>query len=44
VDAHIGENRRISVDTLAAMLNISVGSAHGIIQETLKYRCVPGGC
>jgi transposase len=44
VDALIGDNRRISVDTVAAMLNISVGSAHGIIRETPKHRCVPGGC
>jgi hypothetical protein len=44
MDALIGENRQISVYTLATTLNISVGSAHGIIHETLKYRCVPGGC
>jgi transposase len=41
VDALIGE---ISVDTVATLLNISVGSARDIIHETLKYRCVPGGC
>jgi uncharacterized protein YdeI (YjbR/CyaY-like superfamily) len=44
VDAFIGENIRISVDTVAPMLNISIGSAQGIIYGTLKYRCVPGGC
>jgi hypothetical protein len=44
VDALIGEYRRISVDTVATMLNISDGSAHGIIYETLKCRCVPDGC
>jgi hypothetical protein len=33
VDALIGENRQISVDTLAAVLNISVGSAHGIVMR-----------
>jgi hypothetical protein len=44
VDALIGENRRISVDTVATMLTISIGSAHGIIHETPKCRCVPGGC
>jgi hypothetical protein len=43
-DALIGEKRRISVNTVVTMLNISVGSAHGIIQDNLKYRCVPGGC
>jgi hypothetical protein len=44
VDALIGENRRISVHTVASMLNFRDGSAHGIIHETLKYRCVAGGC
>jgi hypothetical protein len=44
VDALTGENRRISVDIVATMLNISVGSAHDIIRENLKYRCVPSGC
>jgi hypothetical protein len=39
----IGQNRLISVDNAATMLNISIGSAHGIIHETLKYCCVPGG-
>jgi hypothetical protein len=37
IDALIGENRRISGDTVVTMLNISIGSAHGIIYETLKY-------
>jgi hypothetical protein len=36
VDALIGENRRISVNTVATILNTSVGSAHGIIHENLK--------
>jgi hypothetical protein len=44
VDTLIGENRWISVDTVATVLNISVGSAHGIIHETVKHHCVPGGC
>jgi hypothetical protein len=44
VDELIGENRRLSVDTVAPVLNISTGSAHGIIHERLKYRCIPGGC
>jgi hypothetical protein len=44
VDALIGENRQISVDTAAIMLNFRVGSAHGIIHETLKYCCILGGC
>jgi hypothetical protein len=44
VDALIGENRLISVGTVATMLNISVGYAHSFIHETLKYRCVRGGC
>jgi hypothetical protein len=43
VDALIVENRRISVDTVAIFFNISVGSAHGIIHETVKYRCVQVG-
>jgi hypothetical protein len=42
--ALIGENRWISVNTVATMWNISIGSAHGFVHETLKYRCVPGGC
>jgi hypothetical protein len=33
----IGENRQISVDTVATMLNISIGTAHGIIHENIKY-------
>jgi hypothetical protein len=44
VDALISENRLISVDAVATMLNISVGCAHGIINEILKYRCVPSVC
>jgi hypothetical protein len=44
VDALTGESRRISVDIVATMLNISVRCARGIIYETLKYRCVPDGC
>jgi hypothetical protein len=35
VDTLIGENRRISVDTVATMLNISDGSAR-IIHDTLS--------
>jgi histone-lysine N-methyltransferase SETMAR len=38
VDILIGENRRISLDSVATMLNISVGSTHGIIRETLRHR------
>ncbi|XP_023713335.1 protein GVQW3-like [Cryptotermes secundus] len=37
MDALTGENRRISVDPVATMLNINVGSAYGIIHETLKF-------
>jgi hypothetical protein len=37
MEALIGEKRRISVDTLAIMLNISVRYVYGIIRETLKY-------
>jgi hypothetical protein len=44
MDELIGENRQISVDTITTMLNISIGSPHGIIHETLKCCFVPGGC
>jgi hypothetical protein len=44
VDAIIDDNRRISVDTIANMLNISFGFAHDITHKTLKYHCVRGGC
>jgi hypothetical protein len=44
VDTFIGENKQVFVDTVATMLNSSVGSARGIIHETLKHRCYPGGC
>jgi hypothetical protein len=37
VEALIGENRWIPVDTVTTVLNIRVGSAHDIIHETLKY-------
>jgi hypothetical protein len=39
VDAFNGENRRISVETVATVLNISVEPAHGIIHGTLKRCC-----
>jgi hypothetical protein len=39
VDALIGENRPISVDTVATMLNICIGSANGIIHEAQISLC-----
>jgi hypothetical protein len=39
VGALTGENRRISVDTVATMLNIGVGSVYDITHETQISLC-----
>jgi hypothetical protein len=44
-EAIVMDNRRVSVNEIAANLNISHGSAHHIIHDMLSFaKCLQGGC
>ena len=43
VENVVWENRRVTVKEVASLLDISVGSAHHIIHDELKFRSVQDG-